>query len=60
MENLKICLDLEKENKIIMPLSVTVHHAVTEGYHLKVFFEELQRTMNNLKNGNRRTGKLVD
>lgn len=34
---------------IIMPLSVTVHHAVTEGYHLKLFFEELQRTMNNLE-----------
>lgn len=32
--------------KMIMPLSVTVHHAVTDGYHLKVFFEELQRTMN--------------
>lgn len=31
--------------KIVMPLSVTVHHATTDGYHLKVFFEELQRTM---------------
>lgn len=31
--------------KITMPLSVTVHHAATEGYHLKVFFEELQRTI---------------
>ncbi|MEG0874952.1 MAG: CatA-like O-acetyltransferase [Clostridiales bacterium] len=29
-----------------MPLSVTVHHAITDGYHLKVFFGELQRTMN--------------
>ncbi len=33
--------------KTTMPLSVTVHHATTDGYHLKVFFEELQRTMNN-------------
>lgn len=33
--------------QIAMPLSVTVHHAVTDGYHLKVFFEELQRAMNN-------------
>jgi chloramphenicol O-acetyltransferase type A len=33
------------DGKIIMPLSVTVHHATTDGYHLKVFFEELQRTM---------------
>ncbi len=35
----------EAGGKITMPLSVTVHHAATEGYHLKVFFEELQRTM---------------
>lgn len=32
--------------KITMPLSITVHHATTDGYHLKVFLEELQRTMN--------------
>lgn len=31
---------------ISMPLSITVHHATTDGYHLKLFFEELQRTMN--------------
>lgn len=37
----------EADGKITMPLSVTVHHATTDGYHLKVFFEELQRTMNN-------------
>jgi chloramphenicol O-acetyltransferase type A len=29
-----------------MPLSVTVHHATTDGYHLKVFFDELQKMMN--------------
>jgi chloramphenicol O-acetyltransferase type A len=37
---------VETSEKIQMPLSVTVHHATTDGYHLKVFFEELQRTMN--------------
>lgn len=37
---------VESSGKIQMPLSVTVHHATTDGYHLKVFFEELQRTMN--------------
>lgn len=37
----------ETDGKIMMPLSVTVHHATTDGYHLKVFFEELQRTMSN-------------
>lgn len=36
----------EKEGHIIMPLSITVHHATTEGYHLKIFFEELQHTFN--------------
>lgn len=37
---------VETCGKIQMPLSVTVHHATTDGYHLKVFFEELQSTMN--------------
>lgn len=37
---------VENNGKIQMPLSVTVHHATTDGYHLKVFFEELQKTMN--------------
>lgn len=37
---------VESNGKIQMPLSITVHHATIEGYHLKVFFEELQRTMN--------------
>ena len=37
---------IESGDKIWMPLSITVHHATTEGYHLKVFLEELQRTMN--------------
>lgn len=36
---------VESDGTIKMPLSVTVHHATTDGYHLKVFFEELQRTM---------------
>ncbi|MEM1486172.1 CatA-like O-acetyltransferase [Oscillospiraceae bacterium PP1C4] len=35
----------EAGEKIMMPLSITVHHATTDGYHLKVFFEELQRLM---------------
>lgn len=37
---------VESNGKVTMPFSVTVHHATTDGYHLKVFFEELQRTMN--------------
>ncbi len=31
---------------VIMPLSITVHHATTDGYHLKQFFETLQHLMN--------------
>jgi len=30
-----------------MAQAFTAHHETTEGYHLKVFFEELQRTMDN-------------
>lgn len=37
---------VENDGKTQMPLSVTVHHATTDGYHLKMFFEELQKTMN--------------
>lgn len=37
---------IESDNKVLMPLSITVHHATTDGYHLKLFFEELQRIMN--------------
>lgn len=33
------------EGKVLMPLSITVHHATTDGYHLKLFLEELQRSM---------------
>lgn len=29
-----------------MPLSITVNHAAVDGYNIKVFLEELQRTMN--------------
>lgn len=37
---------IESNGEIHMPLSITVHHATTEGYHLKLFFDELQCTMN--------------
>lgn len=36
----------ESSGIILMPLSVTAHHATTDGYHLKLFFEELQGLMN--------------
>lgn len=36
----------ENDGKITMPLSITVHHATTDGYHIKTFLEELQKTIN--------------
>lgn len=35
-----------KDGVTTMPLSITVNHATVDGYHIKVFLEELQRTMN--------------
>ncbi|NCC16833.1 MAG: chloramphenicol acetyltransferase CAT [Clostridia bacterium] len=37
---------VEADGKTLMPLSVTVHHATTDGYHLKQLFEKLQDGMN--------------
>jgi chloramphenicol O-acetyltransferase type A len=38
----------ESDGKIKMPLSITAHHAVTEGYHIKVFLEHLQYDMDHV------------
>ncbi len=35
----------ERDEKKLMPLSVTAHHAATDGYHMSLFFNELQRLM---------------
>lgn len=35
----------EKGEKLLMPLSITCHHATTDGYHINCFLEELQREM---------------
>ena len=32
----------EKDGRLQMPLSLTCHHAATDGYHIKCFFEQLQ------------------
>lgn len=39
----------KRGEKIFMPLSLTCHHAVTDGWHISVFLEDLQRDMNNFK-----------
>ncbi|MCI6738331.1 MAG: chloramphenicol acetyltransferase [Intestinibacter sp.] len=40
----------EQDGRLIMPLSMTLHHATTDGYHVKVFLEDLQDQMNNPQN----------
>lgn len=37
---------VEAGGRLLMPLSITVHHATVDGYHLKVFLEVLQELMN--------------
>ena len=32
----------ERGDRIILPLSVTCHHAATDGYHVKCFLDTLQ------------------
>lgn len=36
----------EKDNKLLMPLSMTVHHAIADGYQVSAFFNALQVEMN--------------
>lgn len=34
-----------EDNKLMMPLSITCHHATTDGYHVSLFLEQLQMEM---------------
>jgi chloramphenicol O-acetyltransferase type A len=36
---------IEEDGQLLMPLSVTCHHAATDGYHVHLFLEDLQREM---------------
>lgn len=36
----------EVEHKILMPIAITINHAAADGYHIKVFLDELQHSMN--------------
>ena len=40
----------EKDNsgRILMPLSLNIHHAVADGFHLSRFFIEVQELINSL------------
>lgn len=39
----------EQNGRIIMPLSITCHHAVTDGYHVNCFLESLQDDINSFQ-----------
>lgn len=34
------------KNNLIIPLALQVHHSVCDGYHVGIFFEDLQRELN--------------
>ena len=38
----------EQAGKIVLPLSITCHHATTDGYHVSQFIEMLQHNANRL------------
>lgn len=40
----------EEGQELMMPLSVTCHHAASDGYHINLFLEGLQSDMDNFKN----------
>lgn len=37
----------EKKDRINMPISITAHHATTDGWHIKQFLDDLQTEMDN-------------
>ena len=39
----------EENGRILMPLSVTCHHATTDGYHISEFLKSLQSDMDNFE-----------
>lgn len=40
---------VEMDGRTIMPLSITCHHATTDGYHVTRFLESLQKDMDNFQ-----------
>nr|WP_026682659.1 type A chloramphenicol O-acetyltransferase [Priestia megaterium] len=38
-----------QEDKILLPISLQVHHAVCDGYHASTFIDELQQLANNCR-----------
>lgn len=40
---------IETEGKTLMPLSLTCHHAATDGWHIREFLKDLQRDMDDFR-----------
>ncbi|MCI2106326.1 MAG: CatA-like O-acetyltransferase [Intestinimonas sp.] len=38
----------ERDGRILMPLSLTCHHAATDGYHVNLFLKSLQEDMDSM------------
>jgi chloramphenicol O-acetyltransferase type A len=38
----------EKEGKLLMPLAISVNHALMDGYHVGLFFDKYQKALNNV------------
>lgn len=38
----------EKDGRIMMPLSVQVHHALMDGYHVGMFFEKMEKYLDSI------------
>ncbi|URZ07052.1 CatA-like O-acetyltransferase [Clostridium felsineum] len=39
----------DKDNRVLIPLTIQVHHAVADGYHCSLFFSDVNRMVSNPK-----------
>ncbi|MFQ8705882.1 MAG: CatA-like O-acetyltransferase [Thomasclavelia sp.] len=39
-----------ENNKLILPLTMNIHHAVADGFHISRFFNEVQKLINDISN----------
>lgn len=42
---------IEREGRTYLPLSLTLHHAATDGWHVKCFLEELEKDIKRFAEG---------
>jgi chloramphenicol O-acetyltransferase type A len=40
---------IEKENRLKMPVSISVNHALIDGYHVSLFFENYQKALDTIQ-----------